>query len=208
MSAKDELKKELGLDELKETLNTEEAIPSPKVEATLSDPVHQKEAKELAESAGPIAPNNDALGNAAAATLASAETEGDPPSEADVDLDYEFLDYDPTEVAPHLKRAGLTPEAIDELHKNFAFRWCATDHRILDKRLYAGWEIFSPAVKRGDLVLCKMPIGRRNAMARQMEKKKTARYDAAMNRVEHEASKMAGQGISTFDDESGPSIRR
>jgi hypothetical protein len=163
---------------------------------------------EEAMAAGPVAPKNDAVGNSAAATLAANEAPGDAPSEADVDIDYTFLEYDPSDVVPHFERNGFDAAKIEELRQKFAFRWCSTDHRILDKRLYAGWTIFSPAIKRGDLILCQMPLGRHAAMKRNLDKKKTARYDAAMNRFEQDASKYKDTGISTFDDDRGPSIRR
>ena len=171
--------------------------------------------KLLADDATADAVNdavNDAAVDAAAATLATAAPEGDPPSEAVVDLDFDFLSYDPTDFVPHFKRVGMKQEAIDALFANYVLRWCNTDHRMLDKRVWEGWEIVqgpTGPIKRGDVIAARMPKERAARVRAQLEERNKMREDAPMAKFEMDANSMVQSGqFSTFDDPSGPRLRR
>jgi len=158
------------------------------------------------------APTNDAAGEAAAATLAAAAPEGDPPSNVVVDLDFDFLSYDPTDFIPHFKRVGMTQSAIDDLFAKYVLRWCNTDHRMLDKRTWEGWEIVqgpTGPIKRGDVIAARMPKERAARAKAQLEERKKLREDAPMAKFESDVRPMVRSGqFATFDDPSGPRIRR
>ena len=163
----------------------------------------RKELKDLLDAKGP--------NEAAAATLASASPAGDPPSEADVDLDYDFLNYDPTDPTPHLRRCGVPEPEIKTRAASFRYRWCNTDHRLFDKRTWEGWvPVQTPTgtIKRGDTILCQMPLARAEKMDARIAERTALRADAAMRRYEQEVSRYTKSGdFSTFDDPSGPRLK-
>jgi hypothetical protein len=172
----------------------------------------KKSAKEKLAEVASSERVNDASGDAAAATLATTSTPGDPPSEADVDLDFDFLSFDPADPRPHLLRAGMAEEEVDTLLADFVCRWVNTDHRRYDKQVWRGWQPVTTdagPVRRGDLILCRMSRARANAYSRQLAQRKALRRNAAMDRFEQEVKPLTESGnFETFDDPSGPRLRK
>jgi len=148
----------------------------------------------------------------AAAKALESSPEGDPPSEVEVGLDYDFLNYDPTDFIPHFQRLGLPRADIDHLVQNFSLRWVCTRREKYDKRIYEGWEpilVNGVAITRGDLVACRLPKAIADRQRAFLEQRKQARRNAPMKRFEQEVGPLVqGGNFSTFDDNSGPRIRK
>jgi len=142
-----------------------------------------------------------------AAMLASAVTPADPVSEAteDVEIDYDFLNFDPTDCDPYLEAHGLKPD-----HDNFDYRWANTDPRLFPRTKAKGWEpVESGKVRRNELMLMKMPKKRAKAL-REYELDLAARRSrGALDRFDAEANQITGgKNFTPFDDASGPRIKR
>jgi hypothetical protein len=126
--------------------------------------------------------------------LAREVKPADPPAEAEVQEDWDFIEYDPGEIEPWLKAHGLTRDPEK------AYRWCETDYRIFPRRKAQGWEVVAGGrVKRGTLVLCEMSKARNEAMKRRIQKRTAELSMSGMEEYDRKASNVRGKGISTFD---------
>jgi hypothetical protein len=139
----------------------------------------------------------------AAAALVSRTAPGDPPSEAEVNLDYDFMGMDPTDATPYLKDRGMDPDP------GMIYRWCNSDPRVFDRRRYAGWEPVVPPkggqIRRGDLIMCQMPRDKVMAQRARIRRVTKERENAPMRRFEQDVSPQIRTGLfSTFDGSRGP----
>jgi hypothetical protein len=142
---------------------------------------------------------NDAVGTKAAQVLANSVAEGDPPSEAAVEVDWDFIDSDPSDYRPHLKRLGLEEDAA------MSYRWCETDQRVWNRRQAQGWQpVAGGKVRRGTVFLCQMPKARRDAFRKRIDQRTKDLSKAPMRRLQQEADKYGGRHIELFDGERGP----
>lgn len=142
----------------------------------------------------------DALSVKAAAVVATAVSPEDAPSEATaVDIDFDFVNLDPTDYMPHLKKHGIKHNTA------MAYRWCERDHRVWTRREAQGWQrVEGGKVARGTVILCEMPLARQQAFkARNVQRTKEL-SQAPMRRLQAEADRLGGRAIEMFDGDRGP----
>lgn len=140
---------------------------------------------------------NSGSASKAAAAIEHTVTSGDPPSESNdqVENDFDFQNYDPSEITPYLKKHGLTVDL-----KKVAVCWVEKDIRVWDRYVAMGWTPFAEGrVIRGTTVLCHMPRARREAIIARGQEKARMLLNAPMSRFDDEADKYKSQGISSFD---------
>ena len=113
--------------------------------------------------------------NEAAAALITRQ--GDEAVEAaDEDLgvgemfDFDFATYDPHDIVPYLKRAGIEHEP-----EKFRYKWINVRHKpTLDRRLAQGWQLI-PKVTKGDMSGARIPHAvKERTIDRRIEARKRA----------------------------------
>lgn len=132
------------------------------------------------------------VNEAAAKTLKGAKTKkADPPSPVEVDLDLDFLDADPSDVAPYYAKAGK------EVPKDMTHRWINADPRVIERRINKGWkpvDLGSVSGRRGDTILAAMPKERADKIKARIKERAELRQGAPMAKFETEASKFTKDG--------------
>ncbi len=140
---------------------------------------------------------NDAIGSKAAAAIESTVSVGDPPSELndDVEMDYDFAKYDPTDIAPHLKKHKVEIDL-----ETYSVCWVERDVRVWDRYIALGFvPVAGGKIVRGTTVLCQMPKKRRDAFLARGAEKARMLLNAPMSRFDDEVDKYKTQGFSPFD---------
>lgn len=122
---------------------------------------------------------------------AEQAAKADEPSGVSVVVDWNFINRDPSDPAPHLSSRGI------EERKDHDYGWVSTDSRLADRRRAAGWEpVAGGSVRRGDTVLSSRPKAIGAAIeARQAEQTRIMR-DAPMRSIDQDGVKA---GVRTFE---------
>ena len=137
---------------------------------------------------------------AAAATVAAQTVVEDAPSEANVDLDFDFLNLDPTEVQPYYDRLGL-----EGPNPAMALRWCETDPRMFNRRLTQGWKPAAEGrIKNGSTMLCEMPKARHTKMKEILASRAEDQKNSYMRNYDDKVRREGGRHFQPFDGPRGP----
>jgi len=118
------------------------------------------------------------------ARAAAAHDEAvDPPSGIKVVSDHNFLNDDPSDILPHLRRAKIEHEP-----EKYHYRWGSTSQRMYNKRRAQGYEPI-PGVRKGDQVGMRLPMELKQAKEAQIENKRklfetgeSAKFDSEVRR--------------------------
>lgn len=186
MSARKPVTAEEGLAEL-------ERIRA-KNKADLED-VKAKAKGELAE----LKAANDATekelteGNGVAETLAaSAATIPEDEAIFDVDLDFDFLQQDPSRFEPYFERAK-----VDYTPDKLAYRWESNDIRRKDRWMNLGWRpVAGGRIRRGDAILVQMPKALNDKLKAQLDERNKLRENSPMARFEAQVRQAGGEVIT------------
>ena len=139
---------------------------------------------------------NDPVGAKAAEVLASTNSDpGDPPSETgDPEMDFDFINYDPTDVAPYFKKLDLP------IPTGVKMRWVETDTRVYNKRMAQGWKpVADGKIRNGSQILCSMPEAKHKRWKQIMAQKNADRMNAPMRRFDQEVRARGGKHFEPFD---------
>ena len=142
-----------------------------------------------------------------AKAIVSRVAPADPAVDASAQLDLNFLNHDRSEPRQHLTRAGWTPEDQDALLTDYALYWANSTPGQLDRARYDGWEVVTPQVMRGDLILCRMPKATQAAKSHDKRRLAEMRKLGSFSHFDKEAAQVNQQFpgyFSTIEGDESP----
>lgn len=116
----------------------------------------------------------------------------------DVQADLTFAELDMTDAKHWLEKNKL------KYDPGMAYHWLNSDPRFLPKRLYIGWKLVEPAIRRGDLLLAFRPQAINKRDKARIAKLSRDREKGPMRTYEREVSgEVASGNFETFDGSKG-----